>query len=97
LLPAAIGAHPAPFGWSLAELAVRWSYVQAFLDGAVPLLLALLILADIAFLVGNAGTALDRRSAGIVVALRRRSTFVGTFLVGIMALLPLAFAALWFA
>lgn len=97
LLPATIGAHPAPFGWSLAELAVSWSYVQGFLDGAIHLLLALLILADIAFLVGNAGTALDRRSVGMVVALRRRSALVGALLVGLMALLPLAFAALWFA
>lgn len=97
LLPDKIGSHPAPFNWSIAELVVSWNYAQALLGAAIHLLLALLILADVAFLLARDGTALEWRPAGSLLAFRRHSALVGMVLVGLMALLPLAFAALWFA
>lgn len=97
LLPDAIGSHPAPLGWSLGELVASWGYVQALLGGAIQLLLALLLLADVAFLLGGTGPALAWRPVGALLTLRRRSALIGVTFVGLMALLPLAFAALWFA
>lgn len=86
-----------PFGWSFGALVYLLAAGRNLIEGLIHLLLALLILADVVFLLRRAGIATEWRPARLLLGVRRHSASLGLALVGLIALLPLATVVLWVA
>lgn len=83
-----------PDGWAFGQVLVFWSYASALTTSLVHLLLALLILADIAFLLQRAGIPLDWLLARLLLQVRPRSTSLGLTVVAMLTCRPLVVVAL---
>ena len=66
-----------PFGWTLGEFHVTLAYGRAFFSNSAQLVLAILILSDIAFLLSKAGVAVEWGFLNRLIRVRERSTAWG--------------------
>ena len=84
-----------PQGWTMGTLVTTWISFNAVVDGLVYILLAVLILADIAFLVGTTGVPLTPRPIQQLVHLRAYSARIGLTIALLVLVAPLILVVVW--
>lgn len=84
-----------PQGWTMGTLVTTWISFNAVVDGLINILLAVLILSDIAFLVSTTGVPLTPRPVQQLVHLRAYSTRIGVTIALLVLVAPLILVVVW--
>ena len=89
IFDAAASRHAAdPFGWSLGQFAATWTYLEGFGVHLVKVIVAVLVLADIAFLLSKAGVDVEGKFLSRLLALREKTVPLGIAMIVLMVLGP---------
>lgn len=83
-----------PFGWSSGELISAWIDGRVLLESLIHLLLAVLILADVLYLLRRTGAELHWQPLHRLLRVRQHSRLLGTSLTSLMVVYLLVTSAL---